>query len=148
MCQGHQLHVYGLRVWALAAHCSLFHNATTPGNCLGVGADFLGQTLRYFRRQISLTLRLRLSCSSASSSPRAADLCASPHSFGAPRRPTFPLLNLHRVRVHRKSRAAPFKSMYRKRARASRFHPHSSVEARFRYITGTFLASVGGCLPG
>src|SRR5206468_12008624 len=30
-----------------------------------------------------------------------------------------------------------FKSMYRKRARASRFHPHSSVDARFRYITRT-----------
>src|SRR5260370_9055808 len=27
--------------------------------------------------------------------------------------------------------------MYRKRARASRFHPHSSVDARFRYITRT-----------
>ena len=26
---------------------------------------------------------------------------------------------------------------YRKRARASRFHPHSSVDARFRYITRT-----------
>src|SRR6266550_2805691 len=37
-----------------------------------------------------------------------------------------------------------FKSMYRKRARASRFHPHSSVDARFRYITRTFLARVTG----
>ncbi len=34
-------------------------------------------------------------------------------------------------------RAAPFKAMYRKHARASRFHPHSFVDARFRYITRT-----------
>ena len=44
------------------------------------------------------------------------------------------------------ARAAPFKSMYRKRARASRFHPHSSVDARFRYITRTSrdLAAMSG----
>src|SRR5260370_13141600 len=47
------------------------------------------------------TLRLRPFCSSASLSPRGAVLRASPHSFGAPRRPTFPLLNWHRARVRR-----------------------------------------------
>src|SRR6266851_7192809 len=43
----------------------------------------------------------RVEITSYRSSPRGAVLCASPHSFGAPRRPTFPLLNLHRVRVRR-----------------------------------------------
>src|SRR6266850_5451981 len=38
---------------------------------------------------------------SANSCPRGAVLCTSPHSFGAPRRPTFPPLNLHRARVRR-----------------------------------------------
>jgi hypothetical protein len=38
---------------------------------------------------------------SASSCPRGAVLCASPHSFGARPRPTFPPLNLHRARVSR-----------------------------------------------
>src|SRR5437899_352942 len=33
--------------------------------------------------------------------------------------------------------------MYRKRARASRFHPHSSVDARFRYITSRHLSQLG-----
>jgi len=46
-------------------------------------------------------------CFSASSSPRGAVLCASPHSFGAPRRPTFPPLNLHRARVRRNRRRLP-----------------------------------------
>jgi Putative transposase len=38
------------------------------------------------------------------------------HSLGTARHRSFPTLNLPRARVHRKSRAASFKSLYRKRA--------------------------------
>ncbi len=79
----------------------------------------------------------------------ALSVCGPPHAVpsSALRRTasmhldaTFPLLNLHRARAAA-TRAAPFKSMYRKRARASRLHPHSSVDARFRYITRTYRPS-------
>src|SRR6267378_6826019 len=58
------------------------------------------------------------------------------HSLGTARRRSFPPLNLHRARVRRKSRAASFKSLYRKRANT----PCSCVRlaySRFRYNTKT-----------
>jgi hypothetical protein len=51
---------------------------------------------------------------SASFRPHTVTCRALPHSLGTPRRRSFPPLNLHRARVPRKSRAASFKSLYRK----------------------------------
>src|SRR5713101_5685751 len=48
--------------------------------------------------------------------PHTVTCRALQHSLGTTRRRSFPPLNLHRARVRRKSRAASFKSLYRKRA--------------------------------
>src|SRR6266704_6703703 len=53
---------------------------------------------------------------SASFRPHTVTCRALQHSLGTTRRLSFPPLNLHRARVRRKSRAASFKSLYRKRA--------------------------------
>src|SRR5713101_6576722 len=53
---------------------------------------------------------------SASFQPHTVTCRAPQHSLGTTRRRSFPPLNLHRARVRRKSRAASFKSLYRKRA--------------------------------
>ena len=53
---------------------------------------------------------------SANFRPPTVTCRALQHSLGTAPRPSFPPLNLHRARVHRKSRAASFKSLYRKRA--------------------------------
>lgn len=45
--------------------------------------------------------------------------CALPHIPGASPNLLFIQVNLHSARVHRKTRAAPFKSLYRKRASPS-----------------------------
>src|ERR1700688_1347205 len=100
----------GLRLlqssFVLRPSCSpLPHETTHPQ--LGNSACFFTirrsppcrRTNRFF--PLLHTLRLRSSSFSASSSPRGAVLCASPHSFGAARRPTFPPLNLHRARIRR-----------------------------------------------
>jgi len=52
----------------------------------------------------------------ASFRPHTVTCRALQHSLGTARRRSFPPLNLHRARVRRKSRAASFKSLYRKRA--------------------------------
>ena len=53
---------------------------------------------------------------SASFPPHTVTSLALHHSLGTARRRSFPPLNLHTARVRRKSRAASFKSLYRKRA--------------------------------
>ena len=57
---------------------------------------------------------------SASFRPHTVTCRALQHSLGTARRRSFPPLNLHRARVRRKSQAASFKSLYRKRANTPR----------------------------
>ena len=64
----------------------------------------------------STTLLATLFSNSASFRPPTVMCRALQHRLGTARRRSAPPLNLHRAHVRRKSRAASFKSLYRKRA--------------------------------
>ena len=83
----------------------------------------------------STTLLTILFSHSASFRPPTLTCRALQHSLGTARRRSFPPLNLHRARVRRKSRAASFKSLYRKREHTVLVQAHCL--SRFRYNTRT-----------
>jgi hypothetical protein len=81
----------------------------------------------------STTLFTILFSHSPSLRPHTVTCRALQHSLVTARRRSFPPLNLHRARVRRKSRAASFKSLYRKRANTPCSCRRSP--SRFRYIS-------------
>jgi hypothetical protein len=81
---------------------------------------------------------------SASFQPHTLTSRVLQHSLCTTRRRSFPPLNLHRARVRRKSRAASFKSLYRKPATTPCPCLHLAY-SRFRY--GTNTSQMEGLIP-